>query len=249
MGTHYETLGVKRSASNAELRKAYLRRARALHPDRQVGRSAKEARKAEEAMQAVNVAWNVLSNATKKAEYDQSLNGTKGSATKPSSARSATPRAATGKPSQMPPRRTASASATGSANRAAANRASANRKPIEERETTGSMSIWAAIPVLVILGLLLGIVIVTAFANDDGPDAPTTIDGELNVGDCFVLVANRPVERDCAAGVAEGQVTSVAPDPGNCPQIPVPLPDPDSDFFLCWVRMAPGSTNTIPAGS
>lgn len=98
MGTHYETLGVKRSASNAELRKAYLRRARALHPDRQVGRSAKEARKAEEAMQAVNVAWNVLSNATKKAEYDQSLNGTKGSAAKSSSARSATPRAATGKP-------------------------------------------------------------------------------------------------------------------------------------------------------
>jgi len=254
MGTYYETLGVKRSATTKEIRKAYLRRARALHPDRQLGRPQKEARKAEEAMQAVNVAWNILSNPTKKAEYDQGLNGSKGSnsagpTTQRSNASGSTPRAATGKPNQMPPRRAAAASPSGSANRASANRASANRRPIEERESDGSISVWAAIPVLVILGLLLGIVIVTAFADDGGPDAPPRVDGVLNVGDCFVLVATRPVERDCAAGISEGQVTSVAPDPGNCPQDPVPLPDPDSNFFLCWVRMAPGSTNTIPPGS
>ena len=71
MPTHYETLGVDSSATAAEIRKAYLRRARALHPDRQLGRSVKEAKAAEEAMQQVNLAWGVLSDPAKKSEYDK----------------------------------------------------------------------------------------------------------------------------------------------------------------------------------
>ena len=59
MGTHYETLGVTPSATAKEIRKAYLRRARALHPDRQLDRSEADARRAEEAMQVVNAAWDL----------------------------------------------------------------------------------------------------------------------------------------------------------------------------------------------
>ena len=73
MATHYETLGITPTSTTQEIRKAYLRRARALHPDRQQGKTEKEARRAEQAMQQVNVAWNVLSDPSKKAEYDSSL--------------------------------------------------------------------------------------------------------------------------------------------------------------------------------
>ncbi len=55
MGTHYDTLGVASSASSEEIRKAYLRRARALHPDRQHDRAPAEARRAERAMQQVKL--------------------------------------------------------------------------------------------------------------------------------------------------------------------------------------------------
>lgn len=105
---------------------------------------------------------------------------------------------------------------------------------------------WASIPVLVIIGLLIGIFIVSVLDNSgNGRDVPA-VDGRLDVTDCFILVGNTATERDCAAGTADGQVTGVVPDPGNCPTGQVPLPDPNSDFFLCWARLQPGSINTIP---
>ena len=82
MSSHYDTLGVAQGATAKEIRKAYLRRARALHPDRQQGRSPADARRAEEAMQQVNVAWNVLSDTKKRADYDSQI-GPRNAATRP----------------------------------------------------------------------------------------------------------------------------------------------------------------------
>lgn len=64
---HYNTLGVTANASAADLRGAYLKLARANHPDKFDGsdRKAAEAR-----MQEINEAWNVLGVAHKRREYD-----------------------------------------------------------------------------------------------------------------------------------------------------------------------------------
>ncbi len=240
MGTHYETLGVTASASTAEIRKAYLRRARALHPDRHLGRPAQEARRAEEAMQQVNVAWNVLSDAKKKAEYDTSLKGRRAPARKPQT------RPNPSRPSRQP---SAAASRSAASNGSTASKQTAGRA-IDEEEGDGSVSIWASIPVLVVIGLLLGIFIVTAFMNDGPSDNRPVIqtDTQLTTGDCFILVGGVPRERACSTGTADGQITGAAPDVGNCPEETQPLPDPNSDFFLCWERMALGTSNTVPSG-
>lgn len=243
MGTHYETLGVKPSASAKEIRKAYLRRARALHPDRQLERSPADARRAEEAMQMVNVAWNVLSDSKKKADYDARLGGSGSKASGSRSQRSAQqrssqsasrPRTASSSSKQRPQQRTNAKATTSSTNRTQAD---------------SSSSTWASIPVLIVIGIFLGVLIVVFFLNGgDGDDRPVIqADTQLIPGDCFVLVGNTPREIDCSTGNAVGQVTEVGPEPGNCPDSgQLPLKDPESDFYLCWAQMVPGSANTIP---
>ena len=69
---YYEELGVSRDASADEIKKAYRKLAKKYHPD-----ISKEA-DAEAKMQAINVAYDTLGDATKKAEYDQMLDQPQG---------------------------------------------------------------------------------------------------------------------------------------------------------------------------
>lgn len=69
---YYEELGVTREASADEIKKAYRKLARKYHPD-----ISKE-KDAEAKMQAINVAYDTLSNTEKKAEYDQMLDNPQG---------------------------------------------------------------------------------------------------------------------------------------------------------------------------
>ncbi|HVJ94027.1 MAG TPA: molecular chaperone DnaJ [Labilithrix sp.] len=63
---YYEVLGVERSASAEEVRKAYKREALKHHPDRNPGDSSAEAK-----FKAVNEAYQVLSDSEKRQVYDQ----------------------------------------------------------------------------------------------------------------------------------------------------------------------------------
>lgn len=63
--THYDELGVPRSAPLAELRQAYVALARRHHPDRPGGDAVR--------MQAINAAWAVLSDPERRARYDRTL--------------------------------------------------------------------------------------------------------------------------------------------------------------------------------
>jgi curved DNA-binding protein CbpA len=71
--THYDVLGVDPAVSPDDLRRAYVRRARALHPDRHVGADPVQAARAARAMQDVNEAWRVLRDPGTRAAYDRGL--------------------------------------------------------------------------------------------------------------------------------------------------------------------------------
>jgi curved DNA-binding protein len=63
---YYESLGVSRTASEAELKKAFRKLAREFHPD-----VAKDKKKAEEKFKEINEAYEVLSDPAKRKKYDQ----------------------------------------------------------------------------------------------------------------------------------------------------------------------------------
>ena len=63
---YYEVLGVEKNASDAEIKKAYRKLAMKYHPDQNPGDKS-----AEEKFKEVNEAYEVLSDADKKARYDQ----------------------------------------------------------------------------------------------------------------------------------------------------------------------------------
>ena len=65
MPTHYETLGVAKTATEAEIRKAYRRLARKYHPDANGGDAT-----AEERFKEISHAHDVLSDADKRRDYD-----------------------------------------------------------------------------------------------------------------------------------------------------------------------------------
>ena len=63
---YYEVLGVAKTASDDEIKKAYRQMAKKYHPDLNPGD-----KDAEQKMKEVNGAYEVLSDADKKARYDQ----------------------------------------------------------------------------------------------------------------------------------------------------------------------------------
>ena len=66
----YEILGVDKSASDKEIKKAYRKLAIKYHPDKQTGKSEEEQKEAAEKMQEINLAYETLSDASKREHYD-----------------------------------------------------------------------------------------------------------------------------------------------------------------------------------
>ena len=71
MASYYELLGVAKTASTADIRKAYAQLAREKHPDRFPEPAAKL--KAQHSFQEITAAFNTLSHDRSRAEYDITL--------------------------------------------------------------------------------------------------------------------------------------------------------------------------------
>ena len=77
---YYEVLGVDKSASEDEIKKAYRKLAIKYHPDRQTGKSEEEKKAAEDKFKEAAEAYDVLHDAQKRQQYDQfGFNGPQGS--------------------------------------------------------------------------------------------------------------------------------------------------------------------------
>ena len=63
---YYELLGVKKDASQEEIKKSFRHLARKYHPDLNKG-----SKEAEEKFKEINEAYQVLGDPQKKAQYDQ----------------------------------------------------------------------------------------------------------------------------------------------------------------------------------
>ncbi len=103
--TLYQTMGVSPRAASGEIREAYLRLARTLHPDRYSDGSPGEKRLAERRMREVNAAWEVLGRpesrrdaTTPSCRSRRVARRPPATASRPASARPASPRPASARP-------------------------------------------------------------------------------------------------------------------------------------------------------
>lgn len=75
MPTHYETLGVSKDASEKEIKQAFRALSMKYHPDKVKSKTAEEQKEANEKMQEINSANDVLSDQQQRQMYDMELEG------------------------------------------------------------------------------------------------------------------------------------------------------------------------------
>ena len=75
MATHYDLLGLPATASQDEIRAAYRALARRHHPDTQYDVDPATADRSRQTMAALNAAWAVLGDPTRRRAYDAGLDG------------------------------------------------------------------------------------------------------------------------------------------------------------------------------
>ncbi len=199
MPTHYDVLGVSKSATAEDIRRAYYRQARAWHPDGFVNKSAPEAQKAEEAMRSVNEAFRVLGNDERRTVYDRGLVGSNA------------------------PRN--GVSMEGGVTRIDARLLDPEYLAARRRRQDDAISVrhsrmMSIIPWLGFLGLVAAIFVFTAYATrTDGPAQPLVPSPDLGVpaGACVRVIQGPTLLEVPCDGINDGRVIGARFPDGFCP--------------------------------
>jgi len=208
--THYEVLGVERDATAAEIRAAYVARARQLHPDRHAGAPPAELARAQRAMQEVNAAWTVLSDPRSRREYDATLRAREEARTPGASVFAESAR-------QRP--------------------AHAGPPPVvldwDDEPGARLPSLVRIAPVVLLLAVLAAIFVVTAFAaGGNSVDVPRSRERATPaIGACLDVSNAMITEVPCTSPNAL-RIVRQASSEGRCRRDEVPIPW-DGDTILC----------------
>jgi molecular chaperone DnaJ len=195
IATHYERLGVAANASAAEIRAAYHRLARQLHPD--IASRAGVGATATSDMAGINEAWRVLSDPGRRAMYDATIRS----------------------------HRASSAPAGDWESRLSRAWADADDTEDEDDPADFVPStLWQRrIPIwtMVLLGTLAAIFFVTAYAGSGRigtklPRAPA-VDGLLTAGSCVRLASGGLAEETECTMPNDGAVVALIQYDGRCP--------------------------------
>jgi hypothetical protein len=208
---HYEVLGIAPSASAAEVRSAYVARARLLHPDRLHHLPPAEAARMARAMQDVNEAWRVLRSPASRDAYDARLAG-----------RPVSPGAGGGRGAgwSRPPLDPD---------------VDLDPTPYYHRpEGVGdpTTSVVRGLPWLAVLVVLGAIFVFTAFAGSSDDDDTRRSSYDL-VGTCVQSQRGVGVVEVPCQGPNEGRVELVASRQGQCPDDTTVRPVPGEGTWVC----------------
>jgi curved DNA-binding protein CbpA len=208
--THYQVLGVPRSAGAPEIRRAHRQLAQLLHPDRLGAATAAERTLAERRMREVNAAWTVLGDPGRRAAYDRTLatatsgaaassGGGQGSAAAPTAPRSTRP-----EDSDDPD--------------AALARARAEEVDPDEPDLSAG-HFWLLRRAPIMLALVVGAVlfIATAYAGGRNDTPGKANEGLVTGTNCIRLVEGRnAVSATCGPG-NDGTVVTTVDNVQSCP--------------------------------
>jgi curved DNA-binding protein CbpA len=215
--THYDVLGVPRTAAPGEVRQAYLARARLLHPDRLQGLPPAEAARMARAMQDVNEAWRVLRMPATRAAYDARLAGRTNEA-RPNGASAARARPSGARPAGwgMDPD------------------VDLDPTPYHQRPegiVDPGGSLVRSLPWMVALVVLGAIFVFTAFAGGAGED-PRRSSSDL-VGRCVQSQQGVGVVEVPCSAANEGRVDLIVNRQSQCPRDTVVRPVPGEGTWVC----------------
>ncbi len=199
MPTHYDVLGVSKTATPEVIRRAYHEQARAWHPDRFVGKGEAESAQAENAMREVNEAFRVLGNAERRSRYNlelsDGLTGT-GRVTVDDGVTRIDPRL-------LDPEHLA-----------------ARRERQEQAISTHHSRMMNMVPWLGFLGLLALIFVFTAYANQGTAVEPVVLPGPpigVTANSCVRVIEGPSLLEVPCENVNDGRVIGARFPDGTCP--------------------------------
>lgn len=162
--THYETLRVSPSADAAEVRRAYLARARELHPDQHIGAPEAQRRRVERLMQELNAAWEVVGDPARRRAYDAGLRASRPRPTGP---------VVTSRPGAARPR------ATGPAPRVTTRVSSSYDPGVGSTEISGFAKLVRGRSLAALLAVFVAVAVVTALVSRGVTGDPTADEDRL----------------------------------------------------------------------
>ena len=203
--SHYDVLGVAPGAGPDEVRRAYLERARLLHPDRLQGLPPDQSARMARAMQDVNEAWRVLRSPASRAAYDDRLAGRAAPTPRANGSSAASWRGSDLDPTPY------------------------HTRP--EGMVDPGASVVRSLPWIAALVVLGAIFVFTAFAGGAGEDTRRT-SSDL-VGRCVQSQRGIGVVEVPCTGENEGRVDLVVSRQSQCPADATPRPVPGEGTWVC----------------